>query len=658
MKRLSRLDRDRGAYSILYGVLLVVVVALSSILVDLTSVRADRRAAKAASDAGAVAGAGSLGITEPNPRQACIDAVRFAASSLGITSGYVTTGCTPLPDSASCSAATAMNVVPVALPKNWRVTVYWPVRNESGLMQNPSVERWTNVRLTQTPANSDGGICSRVGLEVDRTRGLSVGSALGFPLAGGARSQRSVALAEIRPGGGKVVAPLIILDRHSCNVLNVTGNGGVDVLDNGDTPGVIAVDSDATVDCNGANTTAIVVTNNSHIWAYDSPTGAKGVILSYALPERVLDSYDAVQTSDTCQPTPGVFNPLYPLCPRPVPAGARFGRGAFDVRYNCTTCGTLNTDYINQFKRYVGIAAPPFGSYTAGPMMSVPPTPTCNLPPSPIVGDIWINCASGAQKVTTSGTTVFRGGRVRIDAKSLDVNGKLVFENTAQVNLNVDTVTVPSGNCLIFNPPDRFVGAGETLTQTCDDATTLETATGYLVSQDMPPVWIRGELNVNGSMIARQTFIMQPPDGPPPFAGRLNVSTVGDRIYWSAPFGQDTFANVGGSWVSSPTPCVPSVTPTSYPTAGCFEDLSSWNEWDGDPVNSPNKLSGQSQVFVDGTWFIPDTAFTFGGGSGQSQTRAQFVALRLNLNGAGTLKMSPDADRATFSPFVIGALIR
>jgi hypothetical protein len=72
----------------------------------------------------------------------------------------------------------------------------------------------------------------------------------------------------------------------------------------------------------------------------------------------------------------------------------------------------------------------------------------------------------------------------------------------------------------------------------------------------------------------------------------------------------------------------------------------------------PNVLSGQSGIFVDGTWFIPDCEFVFGGGTSQFQTRAQFVAKRLNLNGQGTLIMSPDADRATETPYVAGALIR
>jgi hypothetical protein len=251
--------------------------------------------------------------------------------------------------------------------------------------------------------------------------------------------------------------------------------------------------------------------------------------------------------------------------------------------------------------------------------------------------------------ITVGGTTVFDGAPgtsvVRIDAKKLVVSGTLIF-NAAQVTLNVEQVDVTSGGCLIFNKP-----SGEAASVTCNPATPLQTATGYPIGPDMPPVFIRGELKVGsgGSFVARQTFIMQPTDAAP-LAGTLNVSTNG-RVYWSAPFGQDAVP-VGT--------CSPALSSSSFPSIACFEDLATWNEWNkcASPPRVPNVLSGQSGIFVDGTWFIPDCEFVFGGGTSQFQTRAQFVAKRLNLNGQGTLIMSPDADRATETPYVAGALIR
>jgi hypothetical protein len=632
---------------------ILLFLAFAGLVVDVSSVRSDRATAKAAADSGAVAGASRLGLLDPAPRAACQSAVRFAASSLNVTSGYSLAPCDIYPVKSNCTATPATTGGPatVTLSRDWVVRVYWPVADDSGLMQNPTVERWTASRIVQPTAEADGGQCSRVGVDVSRERGLVFGAALGYKVSGAQRSQRSVAHSEIREGDGKIVAPLIILDEHSCNALNVSGVGGALIKANGDTPGIVAVDSDGTggdIDCNGGKKT-ITVNNNAIIHAEDSLTGAKGIILSYAVPRPT--AYDPVQTADGCQTSPGVFDPLYPLCPKPSETSIRFGRSAFDYRYNCTAgCKTPNADYINQLKRYVGIN-PTNNAYTPGP--AVPgvstPTSTCNLAAS-YSANTHISCTSGSQVITVPGgsTTTFTGNGstvVRIDAKTLTVSGTLIFNNV-QVNLNVEQVDVGSGGCLIFNAP-----SGETTSATCNVATALQTPTGYNIENDMPPVFIRGELKVasGGSFVARQTFIFQPTDAAP-LAGTLNVATNG-RVYWSAPFGQDAIPTQS---------CSPALSASDFPTIGCFEDLASWNEWNrcASPPRVPNVLNGQAGLFVDGTWFIPDCEFVFGGGVAQFQTRAQFVAKRLDLNGQGTLVMSPDADRATETPYVAGALIR
>lgn len=652
---------DRGAYAILYSLVILLFLAFAGLVVDVSSVRADRSAAKAASDSGAVAGASALGLLDPAPRAACQDAVRFTAASLGITSGYSLAGCSAYPVKSNCTVTTELTGGPVtvALSPSWTVRVYWPVGDSSGLMKYPSVEQWQATPVTQDLADSDGGQCSRVGVELERSGGLVFGSTLGYRLGTGARSQRSVALSELREGGGKIVAPLIVLDEHSCDALNESGNGGVLIKANGDSPGIIAVDSDGTggdVGCNGGKKT-ITVNNNGRVQAEDSSSGAKGMILSYAVPADT--AYDRTQTDANCQTAPGVFVPKppattgppfkYPLCPEPSSTTVRFGRSAFDYRYNCQVgCKTARADYINQFKRYVGIT-PATNAYTPGPIVPGVPTPTstCTLGPSYTTNQ-HIKCTG--PKITVSGTTVFGSGAgtsiVRIDAQKLIITGTLIF-NAAQVTLNVDQLDV-SGGCLIFNQP-----SGEAASVTCDKATQPQTATGYPVATDMPPVFLRGELKVGagGSFVARQTFILQPTDADP-LAGTLNVSTNG-RVYWSAPFGKDAIP------ASSP-PCDPAASPSEYPTVGCFEDLATWNEWNkcSGGAEVPNVLGGQSGIFVDGTWFIPDCEFKFSGGVTQFQTRAQFVAKRLDLGGQGTLVMSPDAERATETPFVAGALIR
>jgi hypothetical protein len=497
-------------------------------------------------------------------------------------------------------------------------------------------------------------------MELFRTGGLTLGAGLGYKLSGTARSQRSVAVARIKTGKGKLIAPLIVLDTKSCNALNATGGGGVIVHRNGNVPGIIAVDSDGTgagadIDCTGGKK-VITVVNNSHIYAEDSPT-TKAAILSFAIPLQDASAYDhsAATTSLTCQPTPGIYTK--PLCPQPTAEDSRFGRGPFDERYNCPSACGPGLNYIDQFKRYVGIATPPSSGYVIGPTMPISKEDTCS-PSWTTPGSRWIDClaVSGSKVISLPGGTTTidgggTGGTIRIDAKTLSVgNGStLIVTNRTQLNLNVDVFEVKPGGCLIFNPPDVFI-TPETIAQTCQASTPLQTPFGYSVSKDMPPVWLRGQLNVGGSFVARQTFIMQPTNSGD-LQGQLAVSASSTyRVYWSAPFGTSAVP-------SDPCIAAPSTPPLTYPSAGCFEDLASWNEWNGN-FNNGNTLSAQSSLFVDGTWFVPNTGFTFGGGVDQDQTRAQFVAKRLNLNGTGTLNMVPDSTRETPSRFVTGELIR
>lgn len=641
--RLTKSSGDRGAYAILYAVLMLVLLGIAALALDVAGVRADRRAAKNASDAGAIAGASALGLTSPNPNQACKNAVQFAAASLGTTAG--TSDCSGFPVTVNCTVSTAMISRTFATNSGgWTIEVYWPVANASGLMQRPSVEQWSTPPVTQPIADADGSPCSRVGSRVYRTRPLVLGAGLGLGLNTATRSQDSVALAEIRPGEGKLVAPLLVLDPASCNALNVSGVGGVLVKATATIPGVIAVDSDGTggdINCQGGKK-VITVNNNSVIRAENSVNGARALILSYAIPDNVTNSYDPNNTSDTCQPTPGMFTTI--LCPRPSAQGVRITRSPVDNRYNCTISCAANKDYINQFKRYVGLD-PATGAYSPGPALGTTPTDACAGIAPTYAGATFLQCTTGAKTITVSGVTVINGGGnpVRIDAKTLNVTGTLVFED-AQVNLNVDVLDV--NGCIIFNPPDSPT---ESYGTTCAGTTPLQTTFGYAVSEDMPPVWVRGQIKVNGSFVARQTFIMQPEKSTmPALNGQLSISATGGRVYWSAPFGKTA---------APPGMCTAAATANAYPSAACFEDLALWNEWDG-PVNDPDTLNGQSQLFVDGTFFVPESGFTFGGGAGQSQTRAQFIAKRLNLNGQGLLTMTPDAERSTLLDFVVGALIR
>src|SRR4029453_4637269 len=86
---------------------------------------------------------------------------------------------------------------------------------------------------------------------------------------------------------GDVPAPLVVLDRSSCNAFVVGGGGSVVVAADpaGDFGCTIAIDSDGSggdVDCNGGKTVISAPSNNNHLWALDSPTGQKAQIQVFA----------------------------------------------------------------------------------------------------------------------------------------------------------------------------------------------------------------------------------------------------------------------------------------------------------------------------------------------------------------------------------------
>ena len=63
-------QKDRGAYAILYAVLLTVMVGMAALVLDLANLRLDRRTNRAAADSAAIAAAAELGQAASSPRDA------------------------------------------------------------------------------------------------------------------------------------------------------------------------------------------------------------------------------------------------------------------------------------------------------------------------------------------------------------------------------------------------------------------------------------------------------------------------------------------------------------------------------------------------------------------------------------------------------------
>jgi hypothetical protein len=197
----------------------------------------------------------------------------------------------------------------------------------------------------------------------------------------------------------------------------------------------------------------------------------------------------------------------------------------------------------------------------------------------------------------------------------------------------------PSNNsCVLFN---------DTNTSHCD--------TKFIPTAPFGPdggnVYIGGDMNFAGSssLTVNQTFVY--------LGGKLSISTgptgnppTGGIVNWIAPY---------ASGATPASPCVAATSTTTAPLPGCFDSLGLWSRYNATPTGSnKDEMTSTADVVVDGTLFMPRGYFKFGGGAVNTQDRAQFVSLRLELRGQGELNMTPNAKRTTLIPRVIGSLIR
>jgi hypothetical protein len=631
---------DAGAYGIIYGLILLLIVGTAGLVLDLAALRQDRRLDRAAADAGAVAGASALTRTiNPNPQAACRNAWRYVLANIGATSASGSETCAgtfpAVPGDPGYNRCPASDTTMAGTISQGGVTVAvritWPVHDSSALMA-PDV-RPANASVTQQVVGADGNACKRVGVEIARPRTFNFVSALG--IRSGGTSNHSVAVSAPGGGGDPIASPLVILDPTACSALQANGGAQVLIAAN-DTltpgvPGLIAVNSDGT-QCTGQGTTVdsnASSGNNTHIWANDSVTGGAAQILTFA--QRGKDYKDAQTTG--CVKA-GTTWSAGQLCPTPDQLLSQISRFSFiDNTYNCVIAQTCTnpTDPANgvaQFKSYVEgldvamIANPatrPAGwTYVTGS--------ECSSPASSYTGNVYVDCTGNGVNglFTVSGTTVFSnapGGGQSV----------VVFAGDVKVN-----------GCLVING-----GSSECTTPTLTPK-----------SADGPLVYLTGGLTLsatNSSFIAPQTFVYQ---------GRCATDGTGCRDLGGAAMTPSLGLQTGGTgsvmWsapLAAATTCVPGGA-TSAPTSGCFSRLALWGEIKSTNTSSEDSITGGANLLLQGTFFTPNAQFNLHGGAFTDIRSAQFVTGRLNLTGQGTLTMVPDAAKTNPPPLLFAELIR
>jgi len=623
-------QKDRGAYAILYAVLLTVMVGIAALVLDLANLRLDRRANRAAADSAAVAAAAELGQAASSPRDACEKAVQYAEANLGITTPGANTCAAIFPAAAdevadACAAGAKLVAEDVpSYPKgstpdrdNFRIQVSWPVPNEDWLMTDPDQENST--AWVQPSSARDGKPCTRMGVEVIQRGQFAFAGIFGF--SGQTTSSHSVGLSRVGETGD-VPAPLVVLDQSSCNALVVGGGGSVVVAADpgGGFGGTIAIDSDGSggdVDCNGGKTVISAPSNNNHLWALDSPTGQKAEIQVFAPaftaqapspPGLAYDSSDIIGCTGggaTIADMGGAG-----VCPVPTPRNNRVTDAPWVNRYNCPQTAASDCDHDGDFP---AVGPYDFVDQWVDYATTIESTPTASLPAS------WTVLSDGA--CTVSGDEQLDD--VYADCDSLQINGTLAVTGRLIVRNNL----VVKG-CLLINYGNNF-----------GQCTTLPAPVTTPPGDDGGNVYVGGDLSSTGSsstMMIGQAFVY--------LTGRLDWSATHGLASWTAPYG-------------SQLNCVPAASAGESPSAACFEDLGLWSPYAASET-SPHALGGGADIRVDGTLFMPVGKFEFSGGTVNDQDRAQFVAKRLGLHGTGTLTMVPNIERSTPIPGSGGSLIR
>lgn len=90
-----------------------------------------------------------------------------------------------------------------------------------------------------------------------------------------------------------------------------------------------------------------------------------------------------------------------------------------------------------------------------------------------------------------------------------------------------------------------------------------------------------------------------------------------------------------------------------HDASSVYDNLALWSEF-----ASADSMGGQTNLTLEGVFFMPNSAFVFAGQGAQYQTTAQFISRTLTASGQGTLRIKPDPSRAILIPKIGIRLIR
>jgi Flp pilus assembly protein TadG len=683
---------ERGAFIVIWALVIVALLVMVAIVIDLGALRQDRRLDRLASDAGAAAGARGLANDAASRMAACATAWDFTVRNLGYDaasnpsscpSGWTspTNDCNPL----DLAGTTKINVTKAV--GDYVITIVNPVLTTDTLMNADS----PGGDITQeTTSDFNGTPCLRLGVRILSTRHNAFGG-----IIGSRTSTADVHSVGLRTQSIHTVpANLVILEPFGCPALQAGGTGSIEISNSTTaTPGGIAVLSEGKAGDNtkpGACTTTGYTldvgtgSNNSHITvtAASGPSGDPGQIALNAMT-------GATCAQPACDPTQYSSATGYYPYPNPPDPDAHVDRTLVDYKYNCITTSnytgggravpasnyttayryrsvytqfqqatdpvigpctqTQSADYVNKLVR----AVDPDFTQTTSTLVTYPTSTYITVPTSGggsgncdysgvagwpnVTGNVKFNCDPTNDTFNVNGNAWFAYGSKPYGGGDATINGNAVFDTNVSIStgdrLIVNGSAMFSGNVSVTGGTFSILGAPSG-TLCTPSSMWLSDATCFARSQ-------AGAFSLayfRSSDATARTVTMNGGTitlGNTLVFGTKNVQfslSGGGSIIWNAP---------GTALSGSPLP------------GGPFTSLAMWSDWESSGSSgSWMTLKGGGTLQFKGVYFAPRAWWDIGGTSDVTPQFAQFWASVFTNNGTPTFKMTPDD---SFIPVPIGA---
>jgi hypothetical protein len=594
------------------AITLFLLIGSAALAVDIGATWADRSTDQKITDSASAAGALEA-VDGGTPRSACQVALDYVATNASEISSINDAGCTAF-TTAKCNPAVEEKAT--FTEGRYDITVIHPVANDHELMTSGI------VGATAQPLHPDDGNkpCNRLAVEMTATRRSLFAQLLGF--GQGRTTVHTVAKAS--DGSEEPPINLLVLNRHHCETISVSGSGGIIVeaiidkdpdtgVELGLVEGMIAADSDGTVGCSNRGVLH-VASNSAKMWAH-GPTGCLTQFDTHSVGSWTAgDGCGKIQVyasgTPGCEPYPANF----PACtpggssnkPKPDPTrlNKRFTREKVDHRYNC-------------YSDYTTLPTLPSGvSWATEALTSAnwQNIDACDKwDPSAFGGRGNDHIYNLIQDVKQTGTPSNRGTWSPWPGGDCNVGTGTKIERSGNwvINCNLKVqgnVTITDGNVVFGNGVDLNGGHLK-----IDNTSTKQ---GW--------VFFRGGQLKNtstGSLTLNYTMAYMAK------TSSVNLTGSNGVIKWIAP-----------------------------DDGGPFDDLALWS--DSGALGEAHTWAGQAGLEMEGVFFMPRATAEYRGGSGQQNTKAQWIADKLSAVGNSALLVAPADGRSVSFEGTGTALIR